>query len=142
MTVTTLRLPALGTHTHTHAQCTCTHTQPSAARGKGTDLLLLLGTCLSSAGVKEQPGERAGGHSVTWGMAQAGVASLRPLPRTGDTGNVLLPQPTDRMELLNPTPGRGCGAGFGTGTLWGNAGRKYYFNGSNERNCVINNLDD
>lgn len=93
VTVTTLRLPALGTHIHT---CTV-HTQPLAATGEGTDPLLLRGTCLSSAGVKEQPGERAGGAErarLTWGMAAAGGASLTAVPRTGDAGNVLLPQPT------------------------------------------------
>lgn len=81
------------THTHTHSA----HTQPLAATGEGTDPLLLRGTCLSSAGVKEQPGERAGGAErarLTWGMAAAGGASLTALPRTGDAGNVLLPQPT------------------------------------------------
>lgn len=54
------------------------------------------------------------GHSVPWGMAQAGVASLRALPRTGHRECAASPSHSDRMELLNPSPGRGCGAG-----LWG-----------------------
>lgn len=126
----------------THTCTVHTHTQPLAAKGEGTEPLLLLGTCLSPAGVKEQPGEWAGGAErarLAWGMAQARVASLMALPRAGDTGNVLLPQPTvTGWSCSAPLPGQGSG----TGTLWGSAGGKCCCNSSDEGNCVINNLDD
>lgn len=132
------------THTHTHAQCT--HRQPLAAKGEGTEPLLLLGTCLSPAGVREQPGEQAGGAErarLAWGMAQARVASLMALPRAGDTGNVLLPQPTvTGWSCSAPLLGGAAGQGSGTGTRWGSAGGKCCCSSSDEGNCVINNLDD
>lgn len=110
VTVTTLRLPALGTHIHT---CTV-HTQPLAATGEGTDLLLLRGTCLSSAGVKEQPGERAGGAErarLTWGMAAAGGGIPHGTAKNWGRGECAAsPAHSDRMELLSPAPARGCGA--------------------------------
>lgn len=110
--VTTLRLPALGTHTrtghtgHTHAAL--------GGKGEGMDLL---GTCWGQG----QPGGRAGGAErarLTRGMAQAGVASLVALPRTGHQGMCCFPSPLWRDGAAQPRSGEGLGTGLGTGTQW------------------------
>lgn len=82
------------THTHTHAQCTHTALGSHGRRhGSAAAPGHLLIFCWGQ-GAAWWAGRRGRACPADLGDGCGGGASLTALPRTGDAGNVLLPQPT------------------------------------------------